>query len=155
MQTVIISYQFKPTSYDELGDGQTFTAQTGQQKPKVPMVYCDACVVLYSLKIQWNVKCLITELWATETHPRKQRVETVDLLPFSHVGVVLSDALQGQLLHQVDLIRLLQVLVLCKTVHFCLSLGKKKVLSIISENEMTFFFLLTMNFCTLMGNVAE
>lgn len=34
----------------------------------------------------------------------------MDFLPLSDVGVVLGDALQSQLLHQVDLIGLLQVL---------------------------------------------
>lgn len=45
-------------------------------------------------------------------HPGKERVETVDLLPFSHVRIILSDALQSQLFHKVDLIRLLQMFVL-------------------------------------------
>lgn len=51
-------------------------------------------------------------MYTMVTHPRKERVETVDLLSFSDVRIVLRDALQGQFLHQVDLIRLLQVLVL-------------------------------------------
>lgn len=43
-------------------------------------------------------------------YPGEERVEAVDLLPLRDVGVELSDALQGQLLHQVDLVRFLQVL---------------------------------------------
>lgn len=83
------------------------------------------------------------------THPRKQRVETVDLLSLSHVGVVLSDALQGQLLHQVDLIRLLQMLALEET--FTRSLNQIYV----SLHNSAAVRVLTMNFCTLMGKVAE
>lgn len=45
-----------------------------------------------------------------KAYPREERVETVDFLSLSDVGVVLGDALQSQLLHQVDLIGLLQVL---------------------------------------------
>ena len=45
-------------------------------------------------------------------YPGEECVETVDFLPLRDVGVVLRDALQGQLLHQVDLIGLLEVLVL-------------------------------------------
>ena len=48
------------------------------------------------------------------THLREKRVEAVDLLSFCHIGIVLGDALQGELLHQVDLVRLLQVFVLDK-----------------------------------------
>lgn len=51
------------------------------------------------------------------TYPGEEGVETVDLLPLSHVGVVLGDALQGELLHEVDLIGLLQVLVLFTILH--------------------------------------
>ena len=36
----------------------------------------------------------------------------MDFLPLRDVGVVLCDALQGELLHQVDLVGLLEVLVL-------------------------------------------
>lgn len=42
-------------------------------------------------------------------YPREERVEAVDLLPLGDVSVVLSNALQSQLLHQVDLIGLLKV----------------------------------------------
>ena len=41
---------------------------------------------------------------------RKQRVEAVDLLPLLHKGVVLGDALQCELVHQVDLVRVTEVL---------------------------------------------
>ena len=47
-----------------------------------------------------------------DIHPGEESVETVDFLPLRDVGVVLCDALQGQLLHQVDLVGLLEVLVL-------------------------------------------
>ena len=47
-----------------------------------------------------------------DIYPGEESVETVDFLPLCDVGVVLRDALQGQLLHQVDLIGLLEVLVL-------------------------------------------
>jgi len=43
-------------------------------------------------------------------YPGEQRVEAVDFLSLGDVGVVLSNALQSQLLHQVDLIRFLKVL---------------------------------------------
>jgi len=43
-------------------------------------------------------------------YPGEQRVEAVDFLPLRDVGVVLSDALQSQLLHQVDLVGLLEML---------------------------------------------
>ena len=41
---------------------------------------------------------------------REESVEAVDLLSFLDKCVVLGDALQGELVHQVDLVRLLQVL---------------------------------------------
>ena len=40
----------------------------------------------------------------------EEGVEAVDLLPLLDKGVVLGDALQGQLVHQVDLVGLLEVL---------------------------------------------
>lgn len=40
----------------------------------------------------------------------EERVEAVDLLPLLHEGVVLRDALEGQLVHQVDLVRVSHVL---------------------------------------------
>lgn len=43
-------------------------------------------------------------------YPGEQRVEAVDFLPLRDIGVVLSDALQSQLLHQVDLVGLLEML---------------------------------------------
>lgn len=43
-------------------------------------------------------------------YPGEERVEAVDLLPLGDVGVVLSDALQREFLHQVDLVGFLQVL---------------------------------------------
>lgn len=54
----------------------------------------------------------ITEVNGGVIYPGEQRVQTVDFLPLGDVGVVLGDALQGQLLHQVDLIGLLKVLAL-------------------------------------------
>lgn len=44
------------------------------------------------------------------SYPGEQRVEAVDFLPLRDVGVVLSNALQSQLLHQVYLIGFLKVL---------------------------------------------
>uniref|UniRef100_A0A182VJU9 Uncharacterized protein n=1 Tax=Anopheles merus TaxID=30066 RepID=A0A182VJU9_ANOME len=41
---------------------------------------------------------------------REERVKTVHLLALLHEGVVLRDALQRQLLHQVDLVRIAQML---------------------------------------------
>lgn len=43
-------------------------------------------------------------------YPGEQRVEAVDFLPLCDVGVVLSNALQSQFLHQVNLIGFLKVL---------------------------------------------
>lgn len=43
------------------------------------------------------------------SYPGEQSVEAVDFLPLRDVGVVLSNALQGQFLHQVYLIGLLKV----------------------------------------------
>ena len=48
----------------------------------------------------------------------------MDLLPLRHVGIVLGDSLQGQLLHQVDLIRLLQVRVLTHTTQVNVAINK-------------------------------
>lgn len=48
--------------------------------------------------------------WEGASYPGEQSVEAVDLLPLCNVGVELSDALQGQLLHQVDLVRFLEML---------------------------------------------
>lgn len=45
----------------------------------------------------------------SNTHPGKQGVEAMDLLPFSDISVILSDTFQCELLHQVDLIRFLQM----------------------------------------------
>ena len=42
----------------------------------------------------------------------EERVEAVDLLPLLHKGVELGDAAEGQLLHEVDDVRLLEVPVL-------------------------------------------
>lgn len=69
----------------------------------------------------------------------------MDLLPLGDVGVVLSDALQRQLLHQVDLVGLLEVL----------GLQHKQGLSLQIQGYQVLVELLTMNFCTLMGKVAE
>lgn len=44
------------------------------------------------------------------SYPGEQCVEAVDFLPLGDVGVVLSNALQSQFLHQVYLIGLLKVL---------------------------------------------
>lgn len=44
------------------------------------------------------------------SYPGEQSVEAVDLLPLGDVGVVLSNALQSQFLHQVYLIGFLKVL---------------------------------------------
>lgn len=43
------------------------------------------------------------------SYPREECVEAVDLLPLGDVSVELRNALQSQLLHQVDLIGLLKV----------------------------------------------
>ena len=40
----------------------------------------------------------------------EERVEAVDLLPLLHEGVVLGDALEGELIHQVDLVGVAHVL---------------------------------------------
>ena len=40
----------------------------------------------------------------------EERVEAVDLLPLLHEGVVLRDALEGQLVHQIDLVGVAHVL---------------------------------------------
>lgn len=45
-------------------------------------------------------------------YPGEECVEAVNFLPFGDVGIVLSDALQRQLLHQVDLVGFLQVFAL-------------------------------------------
>lgn len=45
-------------------------------------------------------------------YPGEQSIKAMDFLPFSHIGVILSNPLQGQLLHQVYLIGLLQMGVL-------------------------------------------
>lgn len=44
-----------------------------------------------------------------QTHPGEQCIKTVHFLPFSDVGVILSHTLQSQLLHKVNLVRLLQM----------------------------------------------
>ena len=46
------------------------------------------------------------------THLGKQSVETVHLLPLLHECVVLRDTLQGEVVHEVDLVRVVDVLVL-------------------------------------------
>lgn len=57
--------------------------------------------------------CMIHQcLHRDETHSGKQRVETVDLLSFCHICIILSDAFQRQFLHQVNFIRFLQMIVL-------------------------------------------
>lgn len=45
----------------------------------------------------------------SNTHPGKQGVEAMDLLPFSDISVILSDTFQCELLHQVNFIRFLQM----------------------------------------------
>ena len=40
----------------------------------------------------------------------EKRVEAVDLLPLLHEGIVLCDALEGQLVHQIDLVGVAHVL---------------------------------------------
>lgn len=49
------------------------------------------------------------------TYPGEQRVKTMDFLPFGYISIILSNALQCKLLHQVDLIRFLQVCSLKKS----------------------------------------
>lgn len=41
---------------------------------------------------------------------REERVEAMDLLSLLHVGVILGDALEGELVHEVDLVRVAHVL---------------------------------------------
>lgn len=76
----------------------------------------------------------------------------MDLLPLSYISVVLSDALQGQLLHQVYLIGLFQVLALEKNNYIFKQLAEKTLEYLGNQNTPGG---LTMNFCTLMGKVAE
>lgn len=78
----------------------------------------------------------------------------MDLLSLSHIGIILGDALQGQFLHQVDLVRLLQVFALNETKYFYAFKKKERPL-IFSSSENLLVQVLTMNFCTLMGKVAE
>lgn len=92
---------------------------------------------------------------ALYTHPRKERVETVDLLSLSHIGIILGDALQGQFLHQVDLVRLLQVFALNETKYFYVFKKKERPVIFSSSENLLVVQVLTMNFCTLMGKVAE
>lgn len=42
-------------------------------------------------------------------YPGEQGVQTMDLLPFSYISVILCDTLQCQLFHEIDLIWFLQV----------------------------------------------
>lgn len=42
-------------------------------------------------------------------HPREQSIKTVHFLPFCDVGIILGHTLQSQLLHKVNLVRLLQL----------------------------------------------
>ena len=57
-------------------------------------------------------------LWRGDRpYPGEERVEAVNFLSLGDVGVVLGDALQSQLLHQVDLIGLLKVLGLVREEH--------------------------------------
>jgi len=53
------------------------------------------------------------QVWhAQGFYPGEQSIKAMDFLPFSHIGVILSNPFQGQLLHQVYLIGLLQMGVL-------------------------------------------
>lgn len=45
-------------------------------------------------------------------YPGEQCVETVHFLSFCHISIVLSDAFQSQLIHQIDFIWLLKVFAL-------------------------------------------
>lgn len=54
-----------------------------------------------------TLKFMNTEL---VIYPGEQSVEAVDLLPLGDIGIILSNALQSQLLHQVYLIGFLKVL---------------------------------------------
>lgn len=79
-------------------------------------------------------------------YPGEESIEAVDLLPLCDIGVVLSYALQRKFLHQVYLIGLLEVLGLQQRHEFK------------TQNKICtrcFIQLLTMNFCTLIGKVAE
>jgi len=60
---------------------------------------------------------------ANWTHFREERVEAVDFLLFLYKSVILWDAFQRQLIHQVDLVRVVQVLPLEQVKHnvICLS----------------------------------
>lgn len=42
-------------------------------------------------------------------YPGKQRVEAVHFLTLSYIGIVLGNSLQGQLLHQINLVGFLQM----------------------------------------------
>lgn len=84
------------------------------------------------------------------SYPGEERVEAVDLLPLGDIGVVLRYALQRQLLHQVYLVGFLEVL----------GLQHRRRVKTLTRNFLDKSFLLllellTMNFCTLMGKVAE
>lgn len=75
----------------------------------------------------------------------------MDFLPLGDIGIVLSNALQCEFLHQVYLVGLLEMLGLGHKRRF-----KTHTSMFLKESFPVFFFeLLTMNFCTLMGKVAE
>lgn len=55
---------------------------------------------------------LVWEHWR-DFYPGEERIKAMDFLPFGYIGVILGDSFEGQLLHQVYLIGLLQVSILC------------------------------------------
>lgn len=57
-------------------------------------------------KYQSNLEQILEGM---STYPWEQCVETVHFLSFCHIGIVLSDAFQCQLIHQIDFIWLLKV----------------------------------------------
>lgn len=84
------------------------------------------------------------------SYPGEESVEAVDFLPLGDIGIVLSYALQCEFLHQVYLVGLLEMLGLQHKYRF--KTYNSTFPGILSS---VFFELLTMNFCTLMGKVAE
>lgn len=101
------------------GDRNIHADETEEQRLNYKMPFARrskaAILQLTTLKPPSSHDPALQPCWRC-THPGEEGVETVDLLPLGHVGIVLGDALQGELLHQVDLIGLLQVLVLFRRI---------------------------------------
>ena len=76
------------------------SAHTCAKKPFPNQTHLNTCKVMSLYISIYTTTRANTSLYATDLG--EESVEAVDFLPLLHIGIVLSDPLQSQLIHQID-----------------------------------------------------